>query len=213
MVILRIDIVNKKQYEESEDYKEIKIIIPKSIIELEKDFKYLDLDYENLSIQDTHVISCEVIDIEHKNYSKDISKEISKIIERASENGYTTPFNEIVELYKSIKDFKFDELEKASAILASRSSDIKHMQDAIRFINNIDCFELHCVDSDKEFAKKLIYSAEIDIEDVMDYADLERLGREYADDKNIKRTEYGYLEQQQDLKEELEIEEEEEWED
>lgn len=211
-MILRIDIVNKRQYEESEDYKEIKIIIPKSTIELEKDFKYLDLDYENLSIQDTHVISCEIIDKEHKNYSKDISKEISKIIERASENGYTTPFNEIVELYKSIKDFKFDELEKASAILASRSSDIKHMQDAIRFMNNIDCFELHCVDDDKEFAKKLIYNSDIDIEDVMDYADLERLGREYAEDKNIKRTEYGYLEQQQDLKEELQIEEDEEFE-
>lgn len=211
-MIFRIDIVNKKQYENSEDYKEIKIIIPKSDFELEKDFEYLDLDYKNLSIQDTHVISCEVIDSEHKNYSKDISKELSKIIERASQNGYTTPFNEIVELYKSIKDFKFDELEKASAILASRSSDIKHMQDAISFMKNIDCFELHCVDSDKEFAKRLIYNAEIDIEDVMDYADLERLGREYAEDKNIKRTEYGYLEQQQNLKEELEIEEEEEFE-
>ena len=128
-IIFRIDIVNKRQYEESENYKEIIINIPKSDYELEKDFEYLELDYNNLSIQDTHVISCEVIDREHLNYSKDFSKEISKIIERANQNGYTTPFNEIVELYKSIKDFKFEELEKASAILVAKGSNIKHMQD------------------------------------------------------------------------------------
>ena len=32
--------VNKKEYEESEIYKEIKIIIPRSREELEKDFEY-----------------------------------------------------------------------------------------------------------------------------------------------------------------------------
>ena len=201
-IIFRVDIVNKKQYEESENFKEIIINIPKSDYELEKDFEYLGLDYNNLSIQDTHVVSCEVIDREHLNYSKDFSKEISKIIERANENGYTTPFNEIVELYRCIKDFKFEELEKASAILVSRISDIKHMQDAIKYMKSIDCFELYCVDSDKEFAKKLIYNAEIDIEDVIDYADLSKLGRDYIYDKNIDRTDYGYLEQQQDLIEE-----------
>ena len=35
--------VNKKEYEESEIYKEIKIIIPRSREELEKDFEYLGL--------------------------------------------------------------------------------------------------------------------------------------------------------------------------
>ena len=147
-IIFRIDIVNKRQYEESENYKEIIINIPKSDFELEKDFEYLDLDYNHLSIQDTHIVSCEVIDREHLNYSKDFSKEISKIIERANQNGYTIPFNEIVELYKTIKDFKFEELEKASAILEAKSSNIKHMQDAIRFMKSIDCFELYCVDND-----------------------------------------------------------------
>ena len=207
-IIFRIDIVNKRQYEESENYKEIIINIPKSDFELEKDLEYLDLDYNHLSIQDTHIVSCEVIDREHLNYSKDFSKEISKIIERANQNGYTIPFNEIVELYKTIKDFKFEELEKASAILEAKSSNIKHMQDAIRFMKSIDCFELYCVDNDKEFAKKLIYDAEIDIEDVMDYADLTKLGRDYVYDKNIDRTDYGYLEQQQDLIEELQMEKE-----
>ena len=45
---LRIDIVNKNQYETSENYKEIKILVPNDSIELEKDFKYLGLDYYNL---------------------------------------------------------------------------------------------------------------------------------------------------------------------
>ena len=38
MLIARIDMVNKKQYEESEIYKEIKIIIPRTSEELKKDF-------------------------------------------------------------------------------------------------------------------------------------------------------------------------------
>ena len=35
---LRIDIVNKNQYETSENYKEVKILVPNDSIELEKDF-------------------------------------------------------------------------------------------------------------------------------------------------------------------------------
>ena len=42
----------------------------------------------------------------------------------------------------------------------------------------------------------------------MDYADLTKLGRDYVYDKNIDRTDYGYLEQQQDLIEELQMEKE-----
>lgn len=38
MLIARIDMVNKKQYEESEIYKEIKIIIPRTSEELKKRF-------------------------------------------------------------------------------------------------------------------------------------------------------------------------------
>ncbi|MBO5004420.1 MAG: hypothetical protein J6D03_04050 [Clostridia bacterium] len=75
-------------------------------------------------------------------------------------------------------------------------------------MKSIDCFELYCVDNDKEFAKKLIYNAEIDIEDVIDYADLSKLGRDYICDKNIDRTDYGYLEQQQSLVGELQTENE-----
>ncbi len=47
MLFVRIDMVNKKEYEESEIYREIKIVIPRSSEELEKDFKYLNLDYGN----------------------------------------------------------------------------------------------------------------------------------------------------------------------
>jgi len=47
MIYIRIDIVNKVQYEESEYYKEIKILIPKDSEELEEDFEYLGLDYRN----------------------------------------------------------------------------------------------------------------------------------------------------------------------
>ena len=47
--------VNKKEYEESEIYKEIKIIIPRSREELEKDFDYLGFNYNMYTTQDTHI--------------------------------------------------------------------------------------------------------------------------------------------------------------
>ena len=55
MLIAKIDMVNKKEYEESEIYKEIKIIIPRSREELEKDFEYLGLNYNKYTTQDTHI--------------------------------------------------------------------------------------------------------------------------------------------------------------
>ena len=46
----------------------------------------------------------------------------------------------------------------------------------------------------------------------MEYADLDRLGEEYSEDKNMTRTEYGYLNQECDLKEYILQEKEEEFE-
>ena len=80
MLFIRIDMVNKKQYEESEIYKEIKIVIPRSSEELEKDFKYLDLEYENYTIQDTHIKECEFIDNKDPAFSASISKAMNDLI-------------------------------------------------------------------------------------------------------------------------------------
>lgn len=71
--------------------------------------------------------------------------------------------------------------------METRREDISNIKDAIKFANNIDCFKLVVADDEEELARCLIYNGDIDIEDLMDYTDLNRLGQEYADDKNMKK--------------------------
>ena len=45
---MKLNIVNKHEYEENEDYREVIVRIPKENEKLERDFRYLGLDYNNL---------------------------------------------------------------------------------------------------------------------------------------------------------------------
>ncbi len=211
-LIMKLNIVNKHEYEENEDYREIIIKIPKETEKLERDFRYLGLDYNNLSIQDTHVLECEVIDTEDPQFSATMSAKMSNIIARANELGWTSPYQDIKAIFKIINNLTAEDRDKLLAILETKKEDILNIKDAIKFANNIDCFELVVADDEEELARRLIYNGDIDIEDLMDYADLYRLGQEYADDKNMKKTAKGYLKQECYLKNKIRKEEEEEFE-
>jgi hypothetical protein len=210
MLYIRLDMVNKKQYEESMMYKNIKIIIPKPLEDLKKDFEYLDLDYENYTIQDTHIKECEFIDKESPAFSADISTAMNKLIARASDSGYTTPFQDMKKFYGIIKNFDYYERDKLLAIMEVKQEQITNIKDAIKFAQNINCFNLTEAYDNEELARRLIYEGEIDMEDLMDYADLERLGEEYSEDKNMIHTQYGFLNQECDFKEEISQKEEDE---
>ena len=97
---IKLNIVNKYEYQENENYREIVIKIPRKAEELERDFDYLGLDYNNLSIQDNHVIKCEVIDTEDKLFAESMSKELSNIIDRGNESGFTAPYQDFVSIFK-----------------------------------------------------------------------------------------------------------------
>lgn len=209
---MKLNIVNKHEYEEKEDYREIIIKIPNETEKLERDFEYLGLNYNNLHIQDTHVLECEVIDTQDPAFSATMSTEISNIIARANESGWTSPYQDIKAMFKIIKNFNVEDRDKLLAILETRREEISNIKDAIKFAHNIDCFELIVADDEEELARRLIYNGDIDMEDLMDYADLNRLGQDYADDKNMKKTAQGYLNQECDLKNEIKKEEEEEFE-
>lgn len=210
MLFIRIDMVNKKQYEESEIYKEIKIVIPRSSEELEKDFKYLDLEYEDYTIQDTHIKECEFIDNKDPAFSASMSKVMNDLIVIANDSGYTTPFQDMKKFYGIIKKLDSYERDKLLAVMEVKNEQINNIKDAIKYAQNINCFNLTEAYDNEELARKLIYNGEIDIEDLMEYADLDRLGKEYSEDKNMTRTEYGYLNQECDLKEYISQEKEEE---
>ena len=207
----RLDIVNKEQYEKyDKDYKEIKIAIPKNSEELEKDFEYLGLDYKNLSLQDTHIKECAIICEEDPDFSVNITGEINNLIIKASNLGYTTPFNDIKELYGLINKIQPDERDKLLAIFKAEEENIENIKDVLKYTKSLKDYHLDWASlSPEEFAKNEIHSGELYMEDVLPYIDLETLGKDLIENRHARLTDYGVLSK---MNEGMEKEEEEEFE-
>lgn len=211
MTYIRLDIVNKKEYEKyDKHYKEIKVSIPKDSEELEKDFEYLGLDYKYLDIQDTHIKECAVICEEDPDFSVNITGEINNLIIKASKNGYTTPFNDMKKFLELIDNLKQNDRNKLLAIIKAEEDNITNIKDILKYTKNLDKFYL---DEDslsfEEFARNEIHLGELYMEDVLPYIDLETLGKDLVENRNGYLTEYGVLSK---MDEGIEQEEEEEFE-
>lgn len=138
MVYIRLDIVNKDEYEKSEIYREIKILIPRDSEDLERDFEYLGLDYRNLDIQDTHIKECEIICKDDPAFASSLSDELNLLIDRASDSGYTTPFNDMKEFHKLLNNIETIDRDKLLAILKTERERITNIKDVIKFTRNIE---------------------------------------------------------------------------
>ena len=211
MIYIRLDIVNKKEYEKyDKHYKEIKISIPKDSEALEKDFEYLGLDYKYLSLQDTHIKECAVICEEDPDFSVNLTGRLNRLIAKASDNGYTTPFNNMNELYNLINNMNSKDRDKLLSVFEAEEENITNINDVLKYIKKLDKFYL---DEDshsfEEYAKNEIHLGELYMEDVLPYIDLETLGKDLIEDRNAKLTGYGVLCR---MDEEMEQEDEEEFE-
>lgn len=194
MIYIRLDIVNKEEYETSEIYREIKILIPRDSEDLERDFEYLGLDYRNLDIQDTHIKECEIICKNDPAFASDLSDELNMLIDRASDSGYTTPFNDIRDLYDLLNNIKISDRDKLLAVLKTERERITNIKDAIKFANNIDEYYLDGDShSPEEFAENEIHLGELYMEDLIPYINLRALGTDLINDRNAKLTDYGVL--------------------
>lgn len=195
MFYIRLDIVNKKEYEElNKDYKEIKISFPKDSEELEKDFEYLGLDYKNLSLQDTHIKECAIICEEDPDFSVNVTGRLNRLIAKASNQGYTTPFNDMKELYNLVYNIQHDDREKLLAILEAEEEKIINIKDVLKYVKNLDSFYLDWASlSNEEYAKNEIHLGELYMEDVLPYIDLETLGKDLIRNRKAILTDYGVL--------------------
>ena len=194
MVYIRLDIVNKDEYEKSEIYREIKILIPRDSEDLERDFEYLGLDYRNLDIQDTHIKECEIICRDDPAFASSLSDELNLLIDRASDSGYTTPFNDMKEFHKLLNNIETIDRDKLLAILKTERERINNITDVIKFTRNIEKYYLDCNShSPEEFAKNEIHLGDLYMEDLIPYIDLITLGLDLIDERKAKLTEYGVL--------------------
>lgn len=198
---MKLNIVNKYEYQENEDYRELIINIPKETQKLERDFKYLGLDYNNLSTQDTHILHCEVIDQDDPQFSTTMSTEISNIIERGNNSGYTTPFQDIKNMFAIINKLDSEGRNTLLAVLEIKREQISNIRDAVEYGKQLDCFELfNNVDTHEEYARELIENDDVCLEDVIDYIDLEEMGEAYINGNGGIFTEQGLIFEREPVK-------------
>lgn len=214
---MRINVVNNNEYEDNEEYREIIINIPAEAIKLERDFKYLGLDYSNLSFQDTHTVYCEIIDDDDPYFADTMSTVLSDIIAQANELKYTTPFQDMNAMFNIIKNLNSESRYKFLAVLEIKKSKLLNMRDAIKYANQLECFELHNdINSYEQYGRKLIDNKDLCIEDFIDYINLEELGEAYINGNKGIFTEQGLIfeRERDDFKENIKYykEEEEEFE-
>lgn len=210
MVYIRLDIVNKEEYETSNIYREIKILIPRDSEDLERDFEYLGLDYRNLDIQDTHIKECEIICKDDPDFSVNLASKINNLIVKASKSGYTTPFSDMKEFQSMINNLQLEERNKLLAILEVEEEHITNIRDVLRYTRNLDKYYL---DSDsfslEEYAENEIHLGGIYMEDVLPYINFKELGTDLLRERNAKLTQYGvlcYMNEQMDKYREEELE-------
>lgn len=196
MLEIKLNIVNKREYAENHNYREIIIKLPKSEEELKKDFEYLGVDYNNLSIQDTHIKECVVIDSNDPHFSGAISIELSNIIERANNLGWTTSYQDIKSMYAILTFLNEDERDKLLAVLEFKREQISNMKDAVEYCSHLSWYSFfNGINTPEEYAEELVKSRELDIDDIISYIDLRQLGMDYIKNESRKNkfTQYGLL--------------------
>lgn len=212
---MKLYMVNKHEYEQIDNYRECVIQIPESKEKLESDFRYLGLDYNNLSIQDTHILECKVTDIYSKRFSEVMSEEISNIINRASDLGYTTPYQDINKLFSILNTFDSqDKKDKLLAVLSINRRQITNIRDVIEYTNNLNKYNFlpnvkDLEDMGKYFFKEIDFIQDLDV--LKKYINYEELAKDYIKGLSEKEgifTEYGYItEIEADQKEKIDEEE------
>ena len=182
---MKLNIVNTSEYEKNEDYREIVIKIPAETEKLERDFRYLGLNYNNLSIQDTYVLECEVIDSADPEFSLTMSTIISNIIARANKDGSITTFQDMNSMFNIIKSIGEEDREKLLTVFEIKQEQICNMKVAIKYANSLEFFEYYDdISTCEEYAQKLIDDQEVNLEDVVDYINMEELGKAYINGRN-----------------------------
>ena len=140
--ILKVEVVNKKEFEESEMYSKVIIYLPTDNEILKEKFKKINLDYDRLTIQDTHITKCELVNFEDGILLERFNSVMKYEIEKFFDNSYTTPFQEIELLCKEIKNFDNIKMQKFLALTEIKDNNINYIHDLIRCAKQTSNYEL-----------------------------------------------------------------------
>lgn len=213
--VLKIEVVNKKEFEESSMYGKVTIYLPTTKEKLEEKFKQINLDYNELTIQDTHITKCEIVNFNDEILSNRFNKVIQYEIEKFFKNSYLTPFQEIESLCKEVRNFDNIRMQKFLALTEVKDSKINYIHDLIDYASKTNRYNLlpninDFSDMGKYLVNETGHFDEISL--LEDYIDYYKLAKDYTQKGctyNGIFTEYGYLMEKEDFNRNQKQEEEE----
>lgn len=212
--VFKIEVVNKKEFDESGIYNSIIIYLPTTTEDLIEKFQRINLDYDKVMSQDTDIIECEIVNFYNEELSMDFNKMIKRIIESVGIDEETTPFEEINLLCNKVKKFDNIKMSKFLAMVEIKKNKISSIHDLVKCAKTIQKYELlPDVKNVREMGKYLVYETGHfdDVRFLEDYIDYNKLVKDYTQKGSQYRgefTEYGYLMKKEFLEKESQIENE-----
>lgn len=197
--VLKVEVVNKKEFEESSNYSKIIVYLPSTDEVLKEKFKRINLDFDRLTIQDTHITKCEIVNFEDYILAERFNKVMEYELDKFSNNSYTTPFQEIELLCKEIKKFDNIKMQKFLALEEIKDKNINYIHDLVECAKQISNYELlPNVNDLNDMGKYLVNETGHfdDISFLKDYIDYYKLAKDYTREGctyNGEFTEYGYI--------------------
>lgn len=197
--VLKVEVVNKKEFEESSNYSKIIVYLPSTDEVLKEKFKRVNLDFDKLTIQDTHITKCEIVNFKDYILAERFNKVMEYELDKFSNNSYTTPFQEIELLCKEIKKFDNIKMQKFLALEEIKDKNINYIHDLVECAKQISNYELlPNVNDLNDMGKYLVNETGHfdDISFLKDYIDYYKLAKDYTRKGytyNGEFTEYGYI--------------------
>lgn len=187
---VKINVVNKHDYKDGVDYKEVVIKLPIKEENLNDIFWYLKV----VDKKDAQVLSCEVVDENDPHFSAIMGTLISALINRGNDINYKTSYLDIKNIF-DVLQYSDDEVrDKILAIYELSSEKLSNIKDFINYLNNMEEFEFHRnITTAEQYADELIDDSEVDMYDLIDFVDKEALGNTYCENNDGKFTDYGLI--------------------
>lgn len=187
---IKINVVNKYEYNDDIDYKEVVVRLPIKEEQLNDIFWYLKVSDK----KDAQVLSCEVVDENDPHFSAVMGTVILSLIYRGKDVNYKTSYHDIKAIY-DILQYSDDEVrDKILAIYELTNDRLSNIKDFIKYLDNMEEFEFHRnITTAEQYADELIDDSEVDMYDLIDFVDKEALGNTYCENNDGKFTDYGLI--------------------
>lgn len=211
--IFKIEIANRKEFEESQMYSRVTIYLPTSKEILKEKFQKINLDYEKLTIDDTYVTKCEIVNFNNENLSYEFNEMIKEKIRKSTIEDHYIPFQEVELLCEEVKNFDNIRMKKFLALIYTQENQANDMYELVKCAKATKKYELlpevkNLTDMGRYLVEETGYFNDVSfLEDYIDYYTLAKDYTQKGYTHNGSFTKHGYL-----IKKELEkdlIEEEE----